>query len=78
MDTKAKIGLIVLVAVIAACVLFLWHFLPIEGCLDLGGVWDYEASKCIESQALPAAFEAGRIQAIIARSIAPPATHDAA
>ena len=47
MNAKARIGLIILAAVIAAIALFLWHFLPIEGCLDRGGKWDYSAEICI-------------------------------
>ncbi len=47
MNAKAKTGLIVLAAMVAAVALFLWHFLPIEGCLDRGGKWDYAVETCI-------------------------------
>lgn len=47
MNTKTKLGLITLATIIAAIALFLWHFLPIEGCLDRGGKWDYAAGTCV-------------------------------
>lgn len=49
-NAKTKIGLIILAAVIAAIGAFLWYFLPIEGCLDRGGKWDYAAESASGSQ----------------------------
>jgi hypothetical protein len=47
MDKKAKIGIAILGVIAAIAAGFLWYFLPIEGCLDLGGKWDYDNSVCI-------------------------------
>ena len=48
MDRKAKIGISIMAVIGVGVALFLWHFLPIEACLDRGGVWDDQRSICSE------------------------------
>lgn len=55
LDTKARIGLGIIALVVILFAIFLWYFLPIESCLDLGGRWDYAQGLCENSQ-YPAEF----------------------